>query len=67
MNISAQKPRSNSAQISLRTPLELRPLTAQAAAIQKISINRFIYMHGYEAVRQIVEKYELKQMDSSQP
>ena len=67
MTTSTKKPRSNSAQISLRIPLELRPLIAQAAAIQKISVNRFIYEHGYEAARQVVEEYELNQSDPHQP
>jgi uncharacterized protein (DUF1778 family) len=67
MTTSAQNPLSKSAQISLRIPLALRPLLAQAAAIQNVSVSRFVYEHGFEAARQVVEKHELKQKDTNQP
>jgi len=67
MTAFPQNPLSKSAQISLRIPLALRPLLAQAAAIQNVSVSRFVFEHGFEAARQIVEKHELKQTDSNQP
>ena len=67
MTTATQNPRRKSAQISLRIPLALRALLAQAAAIQKISVNRFIAEHGHEAAWQVVEKHELEQTDSNQP
>ena len=63
---SAQNPLSKSAQISLRILLALRSLLAQAAAIQKISVARFVAEHGHEAARRVVEKHELEQTDSKQ-
>ena len=67
MTTSAQKPRTKSAQISLRIPPALRPVVAQAAAIQNISIQQFIYEHGYEAARKVVEKHDLRHPRSEQP
>ncbi|TAG32666.1 MAG: DUF1778 domain-containing protein [Polaromonas sp.] len=67
MTGATQNPDSKSAQISLRIPFGLRPLIAQAAAIQKISVNRFIEAHCSEAARQTVEKHALKQSDSRPP
>ena len=67
MTTDTQNPHKKSAQISLRIPPELRPLIAQAAATQKISVNRFIAEHCSEAARQVVEEYELNQSDPHQP
>jgi uncharacterized protein (DUF1778 family) len=67
MTTSAQNPLNKSAQISLTIPLALRPLLVQAAAIQNVSVSRFVYEHGFEAARQVVEKHELKQTDTNHP
>ena len=67
MITSIKNPNGKSAQISLRIPSEMRSVLAQAAALQNMSISRFIYGCGYEAARQVVDKHNLKHPHQERP
>ena len=67
MTTASTNPNGKSAQISMRIPPEIRPVLAQAAALQNTSIGRFIFEHGYETAQQVVEQHDLKYLHSNQP
>lgn len=67
MTTASTNPNGKSTQISMHIPPEIRPALAQVAALQNTSIGRFIFEHGYEAARQVVEQHDLKYPHSNHP